>query len=185
MTEHTPMTNEEVIEVLRSAHPPEDMPKAIDAAIKALELENSYEASQENKRQLVRRIDVIINGEKAAKQAALCDIVDDIQKLVNERDKALSVQGELVEALEPGLLLVVANLLDVLGDAEYAQLLRNISVTQSAALAKAGEADLVYIDMPLTEGIHEAINELVDKTCTLAKAESFGAPKPKAGVGDE
>ena len=36
---------------------------------------------------LVREIDVIINGDRAARQASLCDLVGQIEELVGYREK--------------------------------------------------------------------------------------------------
>lgn len=47
-----------------------------------LTIEDYKECFEDHKR-LVREIDVIINGDGAAKQASLCDIVSDIKALVD------------------------------------------------------------------------------------------------------
>ncbi len=47
-----------------------------------------YEEAFRDHRRLVREIDVIMNGDKAAKQASLCDLVGQIKELVAAKEWA-------------------------------------------------------------------------------------------------
>lgn len=69
---------------------------AKDAALtEALSLIEDYKQADEDKKRLVRDIDVIISGrEGAAEQASLCDIVGPISKLVVNLTEALNTINE-------------------------------------------------------------------------------------------
>ncbi len=56
-----------------------------------------------DKARLVKEIDVIINGENAANQASLCDIVGDIKKLVEKNKEQLVLLGDMTEGLREHL----------------------------------------------------------------------------------
>lgn len=59
---------------------------------------NGYEDALASHAKLVRKIDVIINADRAAQQASLCDLVGQIKELVLIRDK-------YVDAVEEGRVL--------------------------------------------------------------------------------
>jgi hypothetical protein len=45
-----------------------------------------YEATLEGHRRLVRRLDVALNGDGAAQQASLCDLVAQVESFRRKRD---------------------------------------------------------------------------------------------------
>lgn len=53
-----------------------------------------YEEVLDSKRELTRQIDQIINGDQAAKQASLCDLVPQIAALVRQQVKWRSIAGK-------------------------------------------------------------------------------------------
>lgn len=67
--------------------------KRIAAALDASR--KDYEEVLDDHRRLVRKLDVMMNGEHAAKQASLCDIVASFPKWLDARERAGIDEGKL------------------------------------------------------------------------------------------
>lgn len=69
-----------------------------------------YKEANEDKKRLTREIDVIINGDGAAQQASLCDVVGDIKALVSVEAKLKSRIATLENKLQDQALAELARI---------------------------------------------------------------------------
>jgi hypothetical protein len=74
--------------------------ECIAAEIKELrERIEDHQESDESKRRLIRDMDVTMNGDKAAKQASLCDIAMQLRSFMEWRDKMINASRNVTSSL--------------------------------------------------------------------------------------
>lgn len=69
------------------------------ASVVIAKVKNDYEEVLTDNRKLVRKLDVIINGKEAAKQASLCDIVSQLRSVLEQKDKEIEKEKGAYEDL--------------------------------------------------------------------------------------